>query len=121
MVHPTEMWWVRGIVMDGRSEVPRVRHIVSSLSHTLCGSVSDGGSSLSAASHLLAPVRCWCIAGAAARVGSGTGLVRWQPVSRIRQVVVERAVSWVLWILQCEREREGGQLSGMASNSSSAW
>jgi hypothetical protein len=121
MVHPTEMWRVCGIVTDGRSKVPRARHIVNTSSHTSCRSVGDGGSSLSAARHLLALVRRWCIAGAAARIGGGTGVVRWQPVLRIWRVVVERVVSWVLWILQCEREREGGQLYGMASNSSSAW
>jgi hypothetical protein len=36
-------------------------------------------------------------------------MVRQQLVSRIHRVVVERAVGRVLWVLQCEREREGGQ------------
>jgi hypothetical protein len=103
---------VCGVIIDGGSEVPRVRHMVSASSHTSCGNIGDGAAATGQ--------RCWhratsnscshCVlqgAGAAAHTGSGTRLVR-QLVSRIHWVVVERAVGQVLWVLQCEREREGG-------------
>ncbi|KAJ7314776.1 hypothetical protein DFH08DRAFT_821104 [Mycena albidolilacea] len=48
----------------------------------------------------------WRGTAAVARPGGGAGLVRQQPVSRIRRVVVGRAVGRVLWILQRERERK---------------